>query len=121
MGFFLIITATATSDNFFYQNIAKTALSTKLIGLLVIIISPFMYLTGISLEMNIFHLVVSMLAHISGSECPIFTLLVSLDRFWVAECPSCRIKTRLGLWPTPDLKISHFRTCMKYPIDFSHR
>ena len=65
----------------------------KNIFLYILVISPFMYLTGISLEMNIFHLVVSMLAHISGSECPIFTFLVSLERFRVAECPSCRVKT----------------------------
>jgi hypothetical protein len=49
-------------------------------------ISPFMPLTGLSLEIYIFHFeAISLSTHISGSKRPIFTYLGSLERPWPVD------------------------------------
>jgi hypothetical protein len=62
-----------------------------------------MPLTGLSLEMYIFHFeAISMSTHIFGSKRPISTYLGSLERPWPVDgfvfifCP------KMGLWPAPD-------------------
>ena len=45
-----------------------------------------------------------MLDYNSGSDRPIFTLLVSLERFWLVECLRRSFNPQSGLWPTPDPK-----------------
>jgi hypothetical protein len=52
------------------------------------ITSPSMPLTGLSLDMYIFHFeAISLSTHISGSKRPIFTNLDSLERLWHVDGP----------------------------------
>ena len=43
-----------------------------------------------------------MLEQNSSSDRLIFTLLVSLERFWLIECLRRSFNLLSGLWPTPD-------------------
>jgi hypothetical protein len=63
-----------------------------------LIINLFMSLTGLSLEMYIFHFeAIAFSTHISGSKRPNFTNLVSLERPWPVACGP-----KMGLWSAPD-------------------
>jgi hypothetical protein len=59
-----------------------------------------MPLTGLSLEMYIFHFeAISLSTHISGSKQPIFTYLGSLERPWPVDGFKRMSDPKMGLWP----------------------
>jgi hypothetical protein len=66
-------------------------------------ISPSMPLTGLSLEMYIFHFeAISLSTHISGSKRPISTYLGSLERPWPVDGFVFIFSPKIGLCPVPD-------------------
>jgi hypothetical protein len=71
------------SNDFLVQNELLVKLHTGRMNQNVFVISPSMSLTGLSLEMCIFHFkAISLSTLISRSKRPIFTYLGSLERTW---------------------------------------
>jgi hypothetical protein len=66
-------------------------------------IIPSMSLTGLSLEMYIFHFEAnSLFTHISGFKRPIFTNLGSLERPWPIDGSQRMSDPKMRLWSAPD-------------------